>query len=152
MNGKKQSKENQCILELHLPFNWKLFAGTETVQGSLYIGTQQRLLLHTLCVVTKLMWNVEFVYFWRSSFLTSWQKGLKLSVTPLNKSDVLSKKFSGAVVWQGSLVFNEVHCFVISFLRGLVFLKRAILSSSQFLFNSFLFHVHVFSSYLSWLR
>ncbi|RMX56682.1 hypothetical protein pdam_00002431 [Pocillopora damicornis] len=42
-----------------------------------------------------------------SSFLMSWQKGLKLSVTPLNKSDVLSKIFSGAVVWQGSLVFNE---------------------------------------------
>ena len=81
--------------------------------------------------------------------MTSWQKGLKLSVTPLNKSDVLSKTFSGAVVWRGSLVFNEVHCFVINFMRGLFFFLHAILSSSQFLFNSFLFHVHVFSSYLS---
>ncbi|XP_066019956.1 mdm2-binding protein [Pocillopora verrucosa] len=42
-----------------------------------------------------------------SSFLTSWQKGLKLSVTPFNKIDALSKIFSGSVVWQGSLVFNE---------------------------------------------
>ena len=81
--------------------------------------------------------------------MTSWQKGLKLSVTPLNKSDALSKIFSGAVVWQGSLVFNEVHCSVISFLCGLFFFLHAILSSSQFLFNSFLFHVHVLSSYLS---
>ena len=53
--------------------------------------------------------------------MTSWQKGLKLSVTPFNKIDELSKIFSDSVVWQGSLVFNEVHCFVISSLRGLVF-------------------------------
>ena len=83
--------------------------------------------------------------------MTSWQKGLKLSVTPLNKSDVLSKIFSGAIVWQGSLVFSEVHCFVISFLRGLFFFYMPYsLHLSLYLtvfFSMFMFLVLIFHDY-----
>lgn len=84
--------------------------------------------------------------------MTSWQKGLKLSVTPLNKSDVLSKTFSGAVVWRGSLVFNEVHCFVINFMRGLFFFfyMPYSLHLSFYLtvfFSMFMFLVLIFHDY-----
>ncbi|KAJ7337185.1 hypothetical protein OS493_010041 [Desmophyllum pertusum] len=43
----------------------------------------------------------------RSSFVKSWQKGLKLSVTQLNRNEIATKLFNPSVVWQGSLVFCE---------------------------------------------
>ena len=84
--------------------------------------------------------------------MKSWQKGLKLSVTFLDKKDAVPKLYAALVVWQGSLVFSEVHYFMISFLCGLFllfFLERVTLSLYLSLFNSFSFHVHGFIFYLS---
>lgn len=43
--------------------------------------------------------------------MKSWQKGLKISITHLNGRDVALKLFSPSVVWQGSLILNEVLYF-----------------------------------------
>lgn len=61
--------------------------------------------------------------YWRSSFMKSWQKSLKFSISQLNQNDVATKLFNPSVVWQGSVVFGEVNFFsYFSFVPSIVLL------------------------------